>query len=158
MPDEEQLEVQDHATERTPLVTQRPGQHPLRLGAASSSRSSAAATPPTLRPTTNANTVVLLLCLAILIAASATGFTLMPLTRIVEDILCRQTYHYGYDEPVDEKLCKGDKVQSRLAVIIAVTGAIESVMGCAGAVPWGIMADRYVTHATPLTLIIMLLS
>ncbi|KAH8657909.1 major facilitator superfamily domain-containing protein [Xylariales sp. PMI_506] len=91
---------------------------------------------------TSSHSIVIMLCLATFVAASAVGFTIMPLTRIIEDILCRQHYGKGSDDPLDEQLCKVDQVQTKLAVVIAVSGAIEAIMGCIGALPWSIAADR----------------
>ncbi|KAH8897364.1 MFS general substrate transporter [Thozetella sp. PMI_491] len=122
------------ATEQSPLLTEARRPSPRARPASSISAIR-------LRQARSAKTIVALLCLATFTAASATGFTLMPLTRIIEDILCRAHYNYQ-DEPIDEKLCKADPIQTRLATVIAVTGAIEAVMGSIGALPWSVAADR----------------
>ncbi|KAI0395036.1 major facilitator superfamily transporter [Xylariaceae sp. FL0594] len=87
-----------------------------------------------------------LLCLVILVAASAAGFTYIPLTRLVEDAFCRQYYgsHAGEipDGPIDERLCKDRHIQTQVAFVFAVSGALDAVVGFLAALPWGMAADR----------------
>ncbi|KAJ5642335.1 hypothetical protein N7490_006335 [Penicillium lividum] len=83
-----------------------------------------------------------LLCVILLIVASATGFVNVPLTRIVEDVICHQYYVNSLEEPIDEKLCKLEAIQSKVAFIFAITGMCEAVVALLAALPWGITADR----------------
>lgn len=84
------------------------------------------------------------LCAILLIVASATGFANVPLTRIVEDVICHQYYvhNHSLEEPIDEKLCKLEAIQSKVAFIFAITGMSEAVVAFLVALPWGIAADR----------------
>lgn len=89
-------------------------------------------------------TVVNLLCLIAFVVSSSSGFTSIPVMRILEDIVCRQ--HYGLLEdvggPVDEKLCKGDAIQAKVAFIMAIQSSLDAAVGFLAAFPWGLLADR----------------
>jgi hypothetical protein len=50
---------------------------------------------------------------------------LIPLGRLIEDVICRQ--HYGTSGTIDESQCKVDEVQARLAWLGGWTAAIDSV-------------------------------
>lgn len=90
--------------------------------------------------------------LANLLASSAGGFFTIPMTRLIEDALCRQ--HYGeaqnLDTPIDERLCKDQSIQSRLSFIIATQSSLIAGVSLLAAFPWSLAADRYVPcgHAT----------
>ena len=92
--------------------------------------------------------IINLLCAVLFIAASANGFATVPLTRIVEDVVCRQYYgqEQSLEEPIDEKLCKLEAIQSEVAFLFAITGMCEALVGFLAAFPWGIVADRYASH------------
>lgn len=98
-------EADNPPTEQSPLLADAESQSPPRSPTPSS--------PSVMRSreARNASAVVTLLCVATFVAASAAGFTLMPLTRIVEDVLCR-AYYDNSEEPIAEKLCKVDTIQS----------------------------------------------
>ncbi|CZS99504.1 hypothetical protein WAI453_002495 [Rhynchosporium graminicola] len=92
---------------------------------------------------TTPRNIVLLLALILLILASAGGLTVVPQTRLLEDILC----HRYYDDTrglsdIDESLCKNDAIQSELAYINGLTTAVEAVIGLIFAFPFGILADK----------------
>lgn len=50
---------------------------------------------------------------------------LMPMFRLMEDIVCRR--YYDTPAPVDEKLCKVDEVQAKLAWFGGVAGFLDSI-------------------------------
>lgn len=89
-------------------------------------------------------TVVWILCVLIFFVAGAGGFMVIPMTRIFEDILCRQYYDKPQilGEPIDESLCKIDVIQSKLAFLFAIFESITAGVGCLAAMPWGILADK----------------
>ncbi|KAL2059857.1 hypothetical protein VTL71DRAFT_10012 [Oculimacula yallundae] len=92
---------------------------------------------------TTPRNIVLLLTLSLLLLASAGGLTVVPQTRLLEDILC----HRYYDDlkglsDIDESLCKNDSIQSELAFINGYTTAVEAFVGLTFAFPFGILADK----------------
>ncbi|XDG08372.1 hypothetical protein ABKA04_007987 [Annulohypoxylon sp. FPYF3050] len=91
----------------------------------------------------NGWTIVNFLCAIALLASSASGFINIPVTRIVEDVVCRQ-YHgvQGAGSPIDEKQCKDDSIQSKVAFIMALSSSFDSAVGFLAAFPWGLAADR----------------
>lgn len=57
----------------------------------------------------------------------------VPSIRLYEDIICHHYYdgiggdgHIGLAEPIDEALCKGDEVQNKLNVFLAVLQFLAS--------------------------------
>ncbi|KAI0175164.1 major facilitator superfamily transporter [Pestalotiopsis sp. NC0098] len=86
--------------------------------------------------------IVAVLCSLVFLGSSAGGFTVIPMTRILEDRFCREYYGVGGEESVDEGLCKVDVVQARLAYLMAVNSFVGAVVGCLVAIPWGGVADR----------------
>ncbi|OTB04419.1 hypothetical protein M426DRAFT_320782 [Hypoxylon sp. CI-4A] len=93
----------------------------------------------------NGQTIVNLLTLIIFAASSSSGFINIPLTRILEDIVCRQ--HYGLSEsadaPIDERYCKDAAIQQKVAFIMALEGSLPAAVGFFAAFPWGLLADRF---------------
>ncbi|KAH7388904.1 major facilitator superfamily domain-containing protein [Cadophora sp. MPI-SDFR-AT-0126] len=92
---------------------------------------------------TTPRNIVLLLALNILILASAGGLTVVPQTRLLEDIFCHRYYGdiKGLSD-IDESLCKIDSIQSELAYVNGLTTAVEAVVGMTFAFPFGILADK----------------
>ena len=94
----------------------------------------------------NSQTIVNLLCAIIFVASSGGGFSYIPLARLIEDSYCRQYYESGnYDHHggnIDEQLCKVPSIQSKVAFVFAIAGAIDAVVGFVAALPWGTAADR----------------
>ncbi|KAH9214752.1 major facilitator superfamily domain-containing protein [Leptodontidium sp. 2 PMI_412] len=92
---------------------------------------------------TTPRNIVLLLALNILILSSAGGLTVVPQTRLLEDILCHRFYGdiKGLSD-IDESMCKIDSIQSELAYINGLTTAVEAVVGLTFAFPFGILADK----------------
>ncbi|KAI1296972.1 major facilitator superfamily domain-containing protein [Xylaria venustula] len=89
-------------------------------------------------------TIVFILCVVIFIGSMASGFLYMPLTRIFEDILCRQYYDqiHSHDQPIDEDMCKVDAIQSKLAYLLAIMASLNAGVSVLSALPWGIAADK----------------
>ncbi|KAI1649890.1 MFS general substrate transporter [Daldinia loculata] len=89
-------------------------------------------------------TIVNLLCLIILISSSSTGLIGIPETRLLEDAACRQ--YYGLDgstsDPIDEKHCKENAIQNKVAFILAIQSSADAAAGFLAAFPWGLAADR----------------
>ncbi|CAJ2500450.1 Uu.00g033030.m01.CDS01 [Anthostomella pinea] len=126
-------------TEASPLLQDHPRRPAHRTGLSVASIASIAKLPKAHR----SNTIVNLLCLIIFIATSAGGFVAIPYTRLVEDVLCHQYYDVESMQPIDENLCKENTIQSKLAFIIAIGGAIDAIVGFLAAFPWGLVADRF---------------
>ncbi|GKT41448.1 efflux pump ustT [Colletotrichum spaethianum] len=94
----------------------------------------------------NADAIAAIFCAIIVVGAGSGGLGTIPITRLVEDIVCREYYgvlHSGKgDVPIDEGQCKEDVIQSKVAMIFAVYTALQAIIGTASAFPWGIVADR----------------
>jgi hypothetical protein len=52
---------------------------------------------------------------------------LLPLGRLIEDAVCRK--YYDSPDPVDEKLCKVDEVQTELAWLGGLYVVVDSTIG-----------------------------
>lgn len=90
------------------------------------------------------DTIVNLLCAVLLVASSAGGFFVIPMTRLVEDAVCHQHYEQmqSVDSPIDETMCKLEGIQSKVAFIFAMYELVQAICGFVAAFPWGIAADR----------------
>lgn len=101
-------------------------------------------TTPTVRvpQAENQTTIISLICLVNFLASSAGGFLGIPQTRMIEDVLCHQHYQ-GHDGPIEEGMCKLASIQSKLAYILAVQIALDSIVSFFAAFPWSLVADRY---------------
>ncbi|KAF2966230.1 hypothetical protein GQX73_g7347 [Xylaria multiplex] len=88
--------------------------------------------------------IIIILCVIIFVASASGGFQNMAMTRIFEDILCRQYYDqiHSHDEPIDEDMCKVDAIQSELAYLFAVMSSLNAGVSVLAALPWGIAADK----------------
>ncbi|KAI0429899.1 major facilitator superfamily domain-containing protein [Xylaria sp. FL1042] len=88
--------------------------------------------------------IVFILCVVIFVGSASSGFQNMPMTRIFEDILCRQYYDqiHSHNEPIDEDMCKVDAIQSKLAYLFAIMSSLNAGVSVLAALPWGIAADR----------------
>ncbi|KAI0906277.1 major facilitator superfamily domain-containing protein [Ustulina deusta] len=88
--------------------------------------------------------VVFILCVVIFVGSAAGGFQNMPMTRIFEDILCRQYYDqiHSHGEPIDEDMCKDAAIQSKLAYLFAIMSSLNAAVSVLAALPWGIAADK----------------
>jgi hypothetical protein len=94
-----------------------------------------------------------LLCAVLLLITASTGFYIIPMTRIVENVLCLQYYREHplpegivgvpiLSGPIDEKLCKVESIQAKVAFVFSTIDSVSSVISVLSALPWGIMADR----------------
>ncbi|KAI0160195.1 major facilitator superfamily domain-containing protein [Xylariaceae sp. FL1272] len=134
------------ADERTPLVPQPGAIRGSALDVSAkryqlvSLRSVATVLPQAHSP----NAIVAVLCASIFVGSASGGFLNIPMTRIFEDVLCRQYYNqtHSLDGPIDEEMCKVDIIQSRLAYLFAIMAALNAGLSCLVALPWGIAADR----------------
>lgn len=87
--------------------------------------------------------IINILCAIILMASCSAGFIELPMTRLIEDILCHEYYDVdSYDTPIDERLCKEDAIQKKLAYLLAVQTSLFAVVGFLAAFPWGLVADK----------------
>ncbi|KAI0126593.1 major facilitator superfamily transporter [Xylariales sp. AK1849] len=134
----------DGATEQTPLVGDSEREQRPRRPRHRSMLSVASITSVNVPKVHSGNAIVNLLCAILLISSSAGGFVAIPGTRIVEDTICHQYYDkvQSLDEAIDEKLCKGEWIQKKVAFIFASVAVCEAVVGFLAAFPWGIAADR----------------
>ncbi|KAI5863629.1 MFS general substrate transporter [Durotheca rogersii] len=155
------------ATERTPLVGPDAPASPGKSGHSGPSRapslsrgSISASTPYSTKPA-----IIGLFYFIIFLVSSAGALYQIPITKIYENILCRQYYDDLRDTtPFDAGDCKNDIVQSRLAYLLAVLESLNSVISCLVAMPWGIVADRvgrkpvYISSASGIALSILMMT
>ncbi|KAH8682472.1 major facilitator superfamily transporter [Xylariales sp. PMI_506] len=137
------------ATERTPLVgrgseegQQRPRRPQHRPGVSVTSIASLADVH--VPKAHNPDTILALLAVIIIIASSAGGFSVIPATKLVENVICHQYYGQmqSIEKAIDVELCKVDAVQSKVAYVFAMSSASTAIVGFFSAFPWGIAADR----------------
>ncbi|KAG7115307.1 MFS efflux pump atnC like protein [Verticillium longisporum] len=93
------------------------------------------------RPKTPFTIVVLLACLKATLFSSGILF-LTPLFRLVEDAICHVHYHKDLSEPIEEKECKADEIQSQLAYLLGIGAVIGALVTLVVAFPYGVLADR----------------
>jgi len=123
----DELSLHD-ATEGTSFLGSDEQQEPEQRG-----RQSAKADVPSSRWTisryqvSSPNAVVGLVSLIIFCMALSGTMSLIPLGRLIEDAICRR--YYGSSDPVDEKLCKVDEVQTELAWLGGLYVVIDSTIG-----------------------------
>lgn len=129
------------STEQSPLISQASSASRLHANRTASSTISLGDTLPN---GWSAGTAFAILCVIIFVASAQGGFYNMSLTRIFEDILCRQYYDQirSNDEPIDEGMCKAPAIQSKLAYLFAILDSFNSGVGILAALPWGIVADK----------------
>ncbi|KAI0195278.1 major facilitator superfamily domain-containing protein [Xylaria flabelliformis] len=131
------------STEQTPLLsdaTVTSSSYANRPGLRERSSSLVSAVPKL----QSSRSVIILLCICIFVGSSAGGFQNISMTRIFEDILCRQYYDQirSHDEPIDERICKIDSIQSKLAYLFAILNSLNAAVSILAALPWGIAADK----------------
>ncbi|KAF3018093.1 hypothetical protein E8E14_005076 [Neopestalotiopsis sp. 37M] len=100
------------------------------------------------------DTIVSIFCAIALVVCCANGFANVPLTKIVENLLCDEFYEKdqrgiwvgfgsgGGDGPVVDPRCKIPEIQSKMAYIFAAVEASDAIVGSLAALPWGFAADR----------------
>ena len=79
-----------------------------------------------IEPTHNPKLIIAILYIIVFILAFGAGLMGVPCLRIWEQIVCHYHYdklegdaHIGYEEEIDEGMCKGTEVQERLNLLIA---------------------------------------
>lgn len=70
--------------------------------------------------------VLVLLGFTMFCMALCGTLVLVPLSRLAENLLCHQ--YYGTTEPIEEKRCKVDEVQTKLAWLGACAAMIDSTV------------------------------
>ncbi|KAK2017178.1 major facilitator superfamily transporter [Colletotrichum eremochloae] len=150
-PSRASTEVHD-ATESTPLLEGAPSSpSPLKRPGAGRSRTQSllkAAAAIHVPKVHNGNAIVAIFCVILAVGAGAGGLWIIPSTRLVEDVVCREYYGVlrsgdaGADSPIDERQCKEDVIQSKVAMLFAVYGTLQAIVCTLSAFPWGIVADR----------------
>ncbi|CAG8949801.1 hypothetical protein HYFRA_00004125, partial [Hymenoscyphus fraxineus] len=94
--------------------------------------------------------VIIGILLAIIFMLSFGGFLMeMPAVRLYEDIICHHYYnglegeaHIGFDEPIDEGMCKGNVVQNELNFLFGTLHFISPIPRLLTTIPYGALADR----------------
>ncbi|KAK2061433.1 major facilitator superfamily transporter [Colletotrichum caudatum] len=144
----------DDATESTPLLAGTPFSPPgLKRPGAGRSRTdslikaAAAIHVPKLH---NPDAIAALFCAIILVGAGSLGLWAIPSARQLEDVVCRDYYGLlrsgdagpGPGRPIDERQCKENVIQSKVAMLFAVSSTLEAAVGALSTFPWGIVADR----------------
>ncbi|KAI1371182.1 MFS general substrate transporter [Hypoxylon crocopeplum] len=81
-----------------------------------------------------------LTCLAIFLWVFSGMLSIVPGTRLVEDIFCRR--YYGRGAAIDEEMCKVPEVQSKIAYLFGFSMTVASLVTILVAFPFGILADR----------------
>ncbi|KAH8202714.1 hypothetical protein TruAng_003090 [Truncatella angustata] len=135
----------DGSTEQTPLVTDdaEPAAQPRRPAHRTMRSVTSIASSFRVPQVHSGSTIVALFCVILLVASCANGFVSIPLTRVVEDVVCHRYYEVqNLGESIDEKLCKVPAVQSKMAYIFATAEVCEAIAGFVTAFPWGVAADK----------------
>ncbi|KAH7142596.1 major facilitator superfamily domain-containing protein [Dactylonectria estremocensis] len=83
--------------------------------------------------------VLVLLGFTMFCMALCGTMVLVPLSRLTENLLCHQ--YYGTTEPIEEKRCKVDEVQTKLAWLGACAAMVDSTVSLLVSLPWGILSD-----------------
>lgn len=133
----------DHYIEAEPLlpVEDRDAETPDDRDEFSKSSSRWARLTEALQVKQQGHIILLLAILMFLITTSGMMF-LLPVFRLVEDAFCHRYYEKDPSQPIDERLCKVDGVQKQLAYLGGLGSMINSFVGMATALPYGVLADR----------------
>ncbi|ATY61194.1 Major facilitator superfamily transporter [Cordyceps militaris] len=75
---------------------------------------------------------------------------LVPLFRLVEDAICHGVLAHTSPDVLDERRCKDDGVQARLATFLGWSGLVGSLVTLVTAFPFGAMSDRFGRKPTAL--------
>ncbi|KAI3342537.1 major facilitator superfamily domain-containing protein [Ustulina deusta] len=131
------------STERTPFLSEAPNAggshaHTTALGTASSIDSRADGVPTLRKP----GVIIIILYMIVFVTSASGGFQNISMTRIFEDILCRQYYNRSDNKPIDEDMCKINTIQSKLAYLFAIQASLYAGVSMFAALPWGIAADK----------------
>ncbi|KAK0648378.1 general substrate transporter [Cercophora newfieldiana] len=87
-------------------------------------------------------TIVFLLALLLFTVTTSGMLIIVPIFRLLEDAVCHSFYHKDRSEKIDERLCKGDEVQGRLAYLGGWAALLNTVIGLIATLPYGVLADR----------------
>ncbi|KAI0431528.1 major facilitator superfamily domain-containing protein [Xylaria sp. FL1042] len=94
------------------------------------------------RPSNKPHVTTVLYFITFIVSYSG-GFVELPLTRLIEDIICHEYYDVeSLNQPIDESLCKEDSIQKELAYLLAVQSTLYSIVAFVAAFPWGLAADK----------------
>lgn len=88
--------------------------------------------------------IVLLLAVLMFAIAVSAMLIMVPMFRLMEDAICHVHYDMDRAESIEERLCKVDPVQKQLAYLGGWAAMINSLVGLVAALPYGVLADRYV--------------
>lgn len=88
--------------------------------------------------------VIILIFAFLFIAELGAGLWIAPSSMIMENIICRD-YHPEVSDNIfaNNPLCKGTDVQGTLATIRGWAFTFDCIPGILGAVPYGIMSDKW---------------
>ncbi|KAI0893041.1 MFS general substrate transporter [Annulohypoxylon nitens] len=81
-----------------------------------------------------------LACLSIFLWIFSGMLSMVPGTRLAEDIFCRR--YYGHDADIDEAMCKVEEVQSQIAYVLGFSVTLTSLCSILVAYPFGVLAER----------------
>ncbi|KAK4199848.1 major facilitator superfamily domain-containing protein [Triangularia verruculosa] len=97
--------------------------------------------------------VIILTFITLFLIELGIGITVAPINAIMESIICRQHYpklplspikqFAGGVALIDDPICKSPDVQSELAMLRGWAQTFECIPGILGAVPYGILSDRW---------------
>lgn len=88
--------------------------------------------------------VIILMFAFLFIAELGGGLWLAPSSAIMENIICRSYYpEVSRDVMAADPRCKRDDVQGALATIRGWAYTFDCIPGILGAVPYGIMSDKW---------------
>lgn len=80
--------------------------------------------------------IIAVLFAIVFVIAFGAALMVVPLTRIYENIICHYYYndlegdgHIGFDEEIPEEMCKGEQVQERMNMLLAVLGTLSCIPG-----------------------------
>lgn len=90
----------------------------------------------------NRTTIVVLLAFLMFTVTTSGMLILIPIFRLMEDAICHLYYDKGMFEPIEERLCKVDGVQKKLAYLGGLSAMISSIVGLVATLPYGVLADR----------------
>ncbi|TQV98941.1 hypothetical protein V2A60_007363 [Cordyceps javanica] len=95
-------------------------------------------------------TIILLVALSKFCIVCSGMMLLVPLFRLIEDAICHGVLEDATPDMLDEKRCKDDGVQARLATFLGWSGLVGSIVTLITAFPFGAMSDRFGRKPTAL--------
>jgi hypothetical protein len=119
------------ATERTPFLETGERRDAAQLGGQRAKQENGTPWSSSRYQVSSPSAIVALVALIIFCMTLSGTMSLIPMGRLIEDAICRR--YYGSAEPVDEKLCKVDQVQTELAWLGGLYVVIDSAIGMASA-------------------------